>query len=155
MTGKPTAGASDDRARYINGLHDLAWALEAHPEIPLPFAGREGAIRIDFWGDPDQIRDAMAAASRALPVAAWRKKVGGDGDEWLDLEGDVAGLKISLSGARAAVCKRVVTGTREVTEEVPDPEAPKIKRTRTVEDVEWDCGSLLSPGAETPAESAS
>jgi hypothetical protein len=41
-----------------------------------------------------------------------------------------------------------VVGTREVTEEVPDPEAlaavPKVTVTRTVEDVRWECRPLLA-----------
>ena len=48
---------------------------------------------------------------------------------------------------REAVCERVVTGTREVTKEVPDPEAlasvPKVTVTETVEDVEWRCHPIL------------
>lgn len=139
---------SADRARYIDGLRVLASVLEAHPDIPLPHAGNGTAIRIDFWGDPDGQRAAMAAAARAMPCA-WRKKVWGQQQEWLNLEGEIAGLKIALSAQRDAVCKRVVTGTREVTETVKDPaklaEVPEVEITRTEDIVTWDCGSLLSP----------
>ncbi len=59
-------------------------------------------------------------------------------------------------GDRAKVCERVVTGTREVTEEVPDPDAPKVTVTRVVEDVEWRCSSILAAGEgdDTPAGAA-
>jgi hypothetical protein len=38
-----------------------------------------------------------------------------------------------------------VTGTKTVTEMVPDPDAPMIEVTREVDIVEWDCGSVLAP----------
>lgn len=37
------------------------------------------------------------------------------------------------------VCKKVVKGTKTVTKEIPDPNAPKITVTEEVEDVEWVC----------------
>jgi|GEM_PF-2189680 len=49
---------------------------------------------------------------------------------------------------RGEVCERVVVGTREVVEEVKDPEAlaavPTITQTRTEEIVEWQCRPLLA-----------
>lgn len=55
--------------------------------------------------------------------------------------------------SRDAVCERVVTGTREVTEEVPDPDAlasvPKVTVTKTVEDVEWVCKPLLDAAVQS------
>lgn len=57
-------------------------------------------------------------------------------------------VNIWVYANREEVCERVVIGTREVTEEVPDPEAlkavPKVAVTKTVEDVEWQCHSLLA-----------
>jgi hypothetical protein len=49
------------------------------------------------------------------------------------------GVFLEVRVARQAVCERVVTGAREVTIEVPDPNAPKIAKIVTVEDVEWRC----------------
>lgn len=49
---------------------------------------------------------------------------------------------------RAEVCERVVVGTREVVEEVKDPDAlaavPTITQTRTEDVVEWVCKPLLA-----------
>ena len=49
---------------------------------------------------------------------------------------------------RDEVCERVVVGTREVVEEVQDPEAlaavPTITQTRTEDIVEWQCRPLLA-----------
>jgi hypothetical protein len=137
-----TTQTLSDRARYIDGLRVLAAALEEHPEIPLPTDGTILPLSFVFLHDGDP-RAAMAAAARALPCS-WRKRVSGDETvSYFKLAGQVAGLQVELTAYRDAVCRKVVTGTREVTEEVPDPDAPKITRTRTVEDVEWDCGPVL------------
>jgi hypothetical protein len=54
--------------------------------------------------------------------------------------------------ARDLVCERVVTGTKEVTEEVADPEAlaavPKVTVTKTVDVIEWRCDGFLKPAAK-------
>lgn len=56
-------------------------------------------------------------------------------------------VNIWVYASRSEVCERVVKGTREVTKEVPDPEAlkavPKVTVTETVEDVEWVCMPIL------------
>ncbi len=66
-------------------------------------------------------------------------------------------LAVVASVPREEVCERVVTGTREVTESVPDPEAmkevPIVEVTKTVEDVEWRCRPLLAAERE-PAEAS-
>lgn len=69
--------------------------------------------------------------------------------------GDYAGVILRFGevglyvyAGRGEVCERIVTGTREVTKEVPDPKAlaevPKVTVTETVEDVEWKCTPLLA-----------
>lgn len=49
--------------------------------------------------------------------------------------------------ARNEVCEKVTVATREVTEEVPDPDlvakVPTVTRTRTVEDIEWRCHPIM------------
>lgn len=52
---------------------------------------------------------------------------------------------------RKEICERVVIGTREVKEEVPDPELleaatkdiPMVEKIRVIEDVEWQCHSIM------------
>jgi hypothetical protein len=62
-------------------------------------------------------------------------------------------IDIEVYGKRAEVCERVVVGTEEVEEEVPDPEAlaavPRVKVTKTVEQVKWVCSPLLAAGGES------
>ncbi len=47
---------------------------------------------------------------------------------------------------REEVCERVVVGARQVTETIPDPSVtvPTVEITKTVEDVEWRCTSILA-----------
>jgi hypothetical protein len=53
-------------------------------------------------------------------------------------------IRLKCYADRELVCTKRVIGTRKVTEKVPDPDAPLVTVTRTVEDVEWVCGSLLA-----------
>lgn len=133
-------GTEEQRTAYTDGLRAFAAILEQHPEIPLPYEGRASAITIHYlYGDDP--RGAMAAAVRAIPCA-WAKT---SNDDYFDVQGELFGLKIVLTAYRDQVCTRRVIGTHEITEEVPDPDAPMVTVTRVVEDVEWDCGSLLAP----------
>ncbi len=135
----------ETRAAYTAGLRMLAGALDAHPGLPLP----DGEITIRFLhaGDP---RAQMADAARAFPCT-WRKDAweGESGNAYFELAGKLGGLRIRLSAYRDAVCTRVVTGTRQVTETVADPAAlaavPQVEVTRTEDIITWDCGSLLAP----------
>lgn len=58
-------------------------------------------------------------------------------------------MSVNIITDREAVCRRVVTGTREVTKTVPAPGADTVEVTETVEDVEWVCDEPLLAGAVT------
>jgi hypothetical protein len=140
--------APTERERYIDGLRVLASVLEAHPEIRLPHqgSGEFAAMTLGFWGD--DARELLAATARAFPCA-WRKDVrDGENFSYFNLRGQLGGLHVNLTAYRDTVCRKVVTGTREVTETVKDPaklaEVPEVEVTRVVEDVEWACGPLLA-----------
>lgn len=153
----PHAPADAYRAAYIGGLRDLAGKLEAHPEIPLPSAGRLDPVTLHFLAGDDP-RAMMAAAARALG-GSWAKNTrdytGTGGGAYFDLDTTLRGLKIRLTAYRADVCERVVTGTRQITETVPDPvlldAVPLIEVTRTVEDARWVCIPVM---ASADAEAA-
>ena len=150
----PEGRAAARRAAYIAGGRALMDALEANPQVPLPDAGRISPVTFHFLAGDDP-RAAMAATARALG-GRWRKQtrdyadVGGG--SYFDLAGALLGLKIQLTAARGDVCERVVTGVREVTEIVPDPEllaaVPLIEVTRPVEEVRWVCGPLMASAAD-------
>jgi hypothetical protein len=92
---------------------------------------------------------ARAAARAGRKVT---KKTNGTEDQFFGIEVSFGWLTLYVYADRDEVCERVVTGSREVVEEVPDPEAlaavPKVTVTTTVEDVVWRCGPLLAPVAE-------
>jgi hypothetical protein len=94
--------ADASRAAYTAGLRMLADALEQHPELPLPYEGRRAAMRFHFLSAADP-RAAMAAAARALPCALAEQLVSyGDApsDNYLDLTGELAGLRVALTAYR-------------------------------------------------------
>lgn len=133
----------EQRAEYIKGLRALADALEQHPELILPYtgSGRAGLNVIPLGADEQ--REQLAAWAKVLPG----QKEKSPRDEYFDLIGAFHGVHIKVICDRAEVCERVVTGTREITKEVPDPEAlaavPTMTVTETVEDVEWVCHPIL------------
>lgn len=130
------------RADYIAGLRALATTLEHHPDLELPYDGRSSSINVMVHGDQ---RERVAAWARVLPGA--KNKRASTNGAYFYLEGRMAGLQIAVIADRGEVCERVVVGTREVTEEVPDPEAvaalPKRTQTRVEEVVEWRCHPVL------------
>jgi hypothetical protein len=140
-----------DRTAYIEGLRALADTLEQNPDLPLPSHGSTMAISWYSWDDAAQ----MAAIARALPCD-WVKDVTGADEDYahFHLRGSVAGLNLKITSYRNTVCTRRVTGTREVTEEVPDPDAPMVTVTTTVEDVEWDCHPVLAAAPVTAPQPA-
>jgi hypothetical protein len=149
---------NDKRAAYIEGLHQIADFLAEHPEVPLPHLGAyaEGsnlpAMSIYVYGDEPRVMVASIARAMAEPGAAVQKRVK-ESTESYQVWREFGGLVLVATANRNEVCERVVTGAREVTEEVPDPEAlaavPKVSVTKVVEDVEWVCAPLL----KTPSKS--
>ncbi len=139
---------TDDRAAYSAGLRQLADLLDAHPEIPLPYDGRPNGGTPITIHHLDGNRGAFAATVRALPG---RKEKAVHGD-YYDVNVSLHGLRLTVAAFRDTVCERIVTGTREVTREVRDPDAlaavPTTTVTETVEDVEWVCSPLTAPAAD-------
>jgi hypothetical protein len=131
-----------DRAAYTAGLRALADALDADPGLPLPYDGTTSELSVFT-----STKAEAAAYARLLPGKV--DKAVTDGYYGFELHGTLHGLRVLVYAPREQVCERVVLGTREVTREVPDPKAlaavPTTTVTETVEDVEWICGSLLSP----------
>lgn len=140
----------DPRAAFIDGLRVLAAALEANPEIPLPYHGSSAALTFHFL-DGDA-RAEMAAAARALPCKWDKRPWESNGAAYFDLRGKIAGLRVELTAYRDAVCTKRVVGTEE--REVEKVVTPAVveKVTETVDVVEWDCGPLLRPALPAAAK---
>lgn len=128
----------DDRQGTIDGLRQIAQLLEDNPDLPAPYIsdaswGVHGGFIPEGKGVPEQI----AAIARLIPTR-FDKDVDGS---YYRLKGKVGAITVEVWGFRDAVCERVVTGTREVTEDVPTAYETV---TKTVEDVEWVCKPLLA-----------
>lgn len=149
----------DQRTAYTGGLRALARFLDDHPEVPLPYHGAhaEGSALPAFpiyLTDGATARAGMAVIARAMGGAVKAPKTHHDGTEDFQVWREFGGIVLYAQAPREQVCTRRVTGTREVTEEIPDPDAPKVTVTRTVEDVTWECGPLLAPPAEPEPSAA-
>lgn len=127
------------------GLRALADMIEASPELvdKAHLGDRFNRMLVPAW-----TRDEVAAAARAgLRSGAKVDKHVGDKYAGVNVVlNEMVSLHVYVD--REEVCERIVVGTRDVTEEVPDPDAlaavPTVTVTKTVEDVEWRCTSLLS-----------
>lgn len=137
------------RDEQLAGIRELADWLEANPAIPIPHSltgDSEYAYELIHAAHGDDQKAVLAACARAIPGKVTKKVLSAD-QSLFNLTGRLpGGIVIKVLADRDDVCERVVVGTREVTEQVPDPsiEVPTITVTKTVEDVEWRCSPVLS-----------
>jgi hypothetical protein len=96
-----------------------------------------------FAGSAETIRDFVRAG---LKHGAEILK--GGSDQWFTAKLMWGPVKLHINARRDEVCERVVVDTREIVEEIPDPEQvaklPKVKQTRVEEIVEWKCSPILA-----------
>jgi hypothetical protein len=135
--------------RQAAGLRRLADMIQANPELAIQFRYPIHNMNVPISRNTDEkaaLAATVRAASRAGAVIV--KDTFGTGDVLVGARVTLGEVQFSVWGRREQVCERVVTGTREVTEEVPDAEAlaavPTVTVTKTVEDVEWVCRPLLA-----------
>ena len=116
-------------------------------QIPPPdevemWSGKKPILNFFPLGDDEM---AQAATIRRTIGGTWKKRVT-ETQLWLTYEDDTFRYRISLS--RGAACRKVITGTTTITEQVPDPVAlaavPTVEVTREVETFEWDCAPVLT-----------
>lgn len=136
------------REDVISGLRQLADLLEHNPDVDLPYQLGGGSNITFMFLSGGSERERMARLARLIPGKLTKKVMGSGAASYFGLSGKIGGIKVTLMAYRDVVCERVVTGTREITEEVPDPdklaEVPTISVTKTVEDVEWRCAPVLA-----------
>jgi hypothetical protein len=132
------------RAEYTKGLRALADILDANPDLPLPYDGTGSAL--DWIELGEEARRGAAVFARVMPGTVDKSVSDTAGQFYLDFT--LHGLRLRWITTRAEMCERIVTGTREIEIEEPDPEAlarvPKIKRKQVVEDVKWECRPVLA-----------
>jgi hypothetical protein len=136
---------STDRTAYVAGLRALADLLDAHPDVPLPTTGG-GTAAVDWllFGAADLELDAQKAVAARIVQVLPRPVRKRDTADLYRFSAELHGLHVEVIVDRPAVCERVVTGTKTVTREVPDPAAPKVTVTEEVETAEWVCRPLLA-----------
>ncbi len=136
-----------------DGLIAVAAMMRANPDLAEHFQWQVDRVLV-----PAGNRQMVAAYARAGAAHARATVTKHQDDKYagVDLKFGPR-VRLHVYVAREEICERIVTGTREVTEEVPDPEyvanAPIVQVTKTVEDVEWRCHPILA--AELPAGGAS
>lgn len=140
--------------KTADGLRQVAAMIEQHPdlmEIP-SFRFMFGRTLLSV-----QTKEEVAALIRAGKASGAKVKKHQDsrfaGVDLVFAETTMfEGVSLHVYVDREEICEKVVTGTHEVTEEVPDPEAlaavPTVMVIKTVEDVEWRCLPIL---ADEPA----
>lgn len=130
-------------AEIAAGLRQLADLIEANPQIRVAYTNYH------FWSLDS--REEMAELARAAlrHGAKVEKQVT---DEMYNLDVKFGPITASALAMRDEMCERVVVGTREVTEMVPDPSLPAppmVEQTRTEEVYEWKCVPLMADAEAT------
>jgi len=130
-------------------LHLLADLLADNdlPFLPYVSSSYDGTITA-HWFVQNHTDDLPEQKTMA---AALVRALGGKWDKAEALtEGDYTftqttqGVSLIVTVERAAVCRRVVVGTHEVTVPATPAQSAEPERVETVEDVTWECGSLLA-----------
>lgn len=136
----------DTRRAYTASLRALADLLDANPDLidDVRYVHERQLVPVNHADDP---RERMAAFIRAGKAAGFAVRKDYD-ENYGSVDINLGAFLLHVYASRERVCERVVTGTREVTREVQDPEAlkavPTTTVTETVEDVEWVCLPLLA-----------
>ena len=118
---------SHDRADYIQGLRELSDALEQNDDLPLPYHGTLAAITLHYLSSPDPIAE-MNAAMNAIPCGFTSEIVTSEDNDraYLDLDGELRGVKIKLTAFRKDTCEQVDGEWRipdAITSRAPEAEA--------------------------------
>lgn len=123
-------------SEYSAGLRDFADWVDANAEF---LEGEsfvlDNPLRFAIY--------ALTAEEFARTVRMVGKAVKVPDDKWMNVQRRFGPVVVEVFTDRDIVCRKVVTATREVTREIPDPEAPTVTVTETVEDYEWACDEPL------------
>ena len=120
---------SGDRAAYIEGLRALAGILEQNDDLPLPYQGNGASMTLHYLSSPDPIT-AMIAAMGVIPCGFTSEIVTSEDKDraYLDLDGELHGVKIKLT----AFCKDACTRDEDGVWRIPDvitSRAPEAEAT--------------------------
>lgn len=122
-----TDALDPQRRAYVTGLRALADFIEAHPALPLPYAGSANAYAAD--------KAELQTIARE-PGVKWEKAA--DANFFYLKTRFVGGHSYDVNVDRPAVCRKVVTGTRVI------PAKPE----ETVDEFHWICDEPLLAAVE-------
>lgn len=117
-----------DRAAYIRGLRNLADVLEQNDDLQLPYQGRVASMTFHYLSSPDPIA-GMIAAMGAIPCGFTSEIVVPEDPAraYLDLDGELHGVKIKLTAFRKDTCTQDEDGEWRIpdaiTSRAPEAEA--------------------------------
>jgi hypothetical protein len=147
--------AIGDAKEYTWGWAKLAQFLADNPDIAERATAYTERVLVYLAPGDDTVSRLADYARRGVRAGARVEKT------YDDKYGNVllrfGPVHLQVYSLRDEVCERIVVGTREVVEEVQDPEAlaavPTITQTRTEDIVEWQCRPLLAgeQSSEVPA----
>lgn len=149
-----TLELSTRAVKAVATAKDLTWGwgkiaqfLSDNPDI---------AARADTWREgyvlvylaPGEDTVALLAEFTRRGIKAGGKAEKAYDDKYGMVKVHFGPVHVQFYSVRSEVCQRVVVGTREVVEEVQDPEAlaavPTVKQTRVEEIIEWQCRPILA-----------
>lgn len=130
-----------DAMEYAAGLREFADWVENNAEL-LDGSMSSGVSLLS--NDPISIWGSSGETVAALARAFGRAEKNYDSDSLFYMRRSFGALPVEVYAGRETVCRKVVIGTKTVTREMPDPDAPKVTVTETEEIVEWECSPLLA-----------
>lgn len=133
-------------AQFLSDNPDFAETADTHPSSVLAY----------LLPDEDPLSRMADVARRGIAAGARVEKEYDEDYGKVQLHFGPVYLQVYTN--RGEVCERVVVGTREVVEEVKDPEAlaavPTITQTRTEDIVKWKCRPILAESDKAEQVSA-
>jgi hypothetical protein len=135
---------------FASGLRLLATLIEENPELADNFRNglRDSGINVHLRSSDPAAEMANIARIARRYGATTNKSIT---EKMHNVMCDFGTVRFDILAWREEVCERVVVDTREVVEEVPDPEllaaVPTVTVTRTEDVVEWQCRPLLAAEA--------
>jgi hypothetical protein len=147
-----TSSTPVQRAERVQFLRALADLLEQHPEVKVPYSPT-----LIEWGPDDSMDhyrwDVGFAADTAAQARATIRAIGGTWGKEADEEtmrfvGTFAGRGCTVEVQRDLVCEPRVVGKKTIEQRELKTPAEYLYREVEVDDIVWDCGSLLEAAME-------
>lgn len=129
----------DHRTEQIEGLREIADAMEANPEMPLPYSSGY-VFAAHHLRDGESDLEAMRRLAKTIPGKLEKSS----DDSYFYLTRKFGAIQVQLCAARDEVCVKKQVGTKTVKK----IEAVETREVEVEEPVyEWDCEPILAKAA--------